>query len=88
MGKDDREGRGGEGHLGTYQRSHPLEEVDAFPVVDVVRLPALGGTRKGEQSGACPPRPHLSGAPSGHWGVMANPWPWAQAWAIPFQFWD
>lgn len=28
-------------YLGTYQWSHPLEEVDALPVIDVVRLPAL-----------------------------------------------
>lgn len=30
-------------YLGTYQWGHPLEEVDTLPVIDVVRLPALGG---------------------------------------------
>lgn len=40
-GKDARaEGRGEH----TYQWGHPLKEVDALPIIDVVRLPALRGT--------------------------------------------
>ena len=40
----------GVGHPSTYQWGHPLKEVDALPIVDVVCLTALGagGGRKGE----------------------------------------
>lgn len=62
VGKHDRERRhedpgvlpwGGGGRLGTYQRGHPLEDVDALPVVDVVCLPALRGTH-GERDSQAP----------------------------------
>lgn len=47
--------------LGTYQWSHPLEEVDAVPVIDVVRLPALRGhTGKGMSGTGPSPDPVLS----------------------------
>lgn len=62
VGKDVRERRGGgspnshcwRGHPGTYQRGHPLEEVDALPIIDVVRLPALWetGGERGSQAPA------------------------------------
>lgn len=55
VGKDGKVSRGGGGHLGTYQRSHPLEEVDALPVIDVVGLPTLPGIPEKGQSGTCLP---------------------------------
>lgn len=44
----------GEGRLGTYQRGHPLKDVDTLPVIDVVRLPTLRGTggERGRQAPA------------------------------------
>ena len=68
-GKGDRERRRGIPefsvglvvYLGTYQWSHPLEEVDALPVIDVVRLPALRGHAGRGMSGTGPsPDPVLS----------------------------
>lgn len=52
---------GGGGHLGTYQRSHPLEEVDALPVIDVVGLPALPGTRRGDSQAPASRTPPADG---------------------------
>lgn len=43
----------GEGRLGTYQRGHPLKDVDTLPVIDVVRLPTLRGTG-GERGSQAP----------------------------------
>lgn len=50
------------GHLGTYQWSHPLEEVDTLPIIDVVCLATLRGTyREGDsQASAHQPDPTLS----------------------------
>lgn len=36
-------GVGAGGCLGTYQWGHPLKEVDALPIVDVICLAALRG---------------------------------------------
>ena len=40
--------------LDTYQWGHPLEEVDALPVIDVVRLPTLRGHMGRGMSGTGP----------------------------------
>lgn len=49
LGKNEREKNSHSGwgrHLGTYQGGHPLEEVDALAIIDVVCLPTLRGTNK------------------------------------------
>lgn len=50
-------GWGGGGQENTYQRGHPLKEVDALSIIDVVCLPALRvtGGKRYSQSGVCPP---------------------------------
>lgn len=75
VGEGERESRGGGGHLGTYQRSHPLKEVDALPVIDVVGLPALPGHQKRAQSGTC--LLHLQTAPSSHPGPRPGQCPFS-----------
>lgn len=72
VGKDIRtedgilESHSGLGDQNTYQWGHPLKEVDALPIIDVVRLPTLrvtGETRYCQMS-AHSPTPHFLMAPS------------------------
>lgn len=62
----------GEGRLGTYQRGHPLKDVDTLPVIDVVRLPTLRGTggERGRQAPA-----HRLPPPS-----CSEQLPWEESW--------
>lgn len=62
----------GEGRLGTYQRGHPLKDVDTLPVIDVVRLPTLRGTG-GERGGQAPA--HRLPPPS-----CSEQLPWEESW--------
>lgn len=50
-------GMGVDGHLGTYQWGHPLEEVDTLPIIDVVCLATLRGHTGRRTVRHLPPHP-------------------------------
>lgn len=82
-------GMGAKKARGTYQRGHPLEDVDTLAVIDVVCLTALRG-QSGTGSGTLP---------FSEWGPYRCPNAscsleqgrpcllWEQTWVTPCEFW-